>query len=106
MLLHAWLASRTVTFVLGIASASVVMEVAGGPLRRAARAVAREVIRGGLIASREIRRVSDSVTQEVEDMTAEVRAELDHEREAEVETAARAAGPSPRDGRPRRTRKS
>lgn len=97
--MHGWLASRAVTFLAGVASASIVMEVAGTPLRRAARAVTREIIRGGLLASREIKRVSDSVTQEVEDIAAEVRAEMEDRREGEPEPSAAARG------RARRARK-
>jgi hypothetical protein len=106
MLLHGWLTGRTVAFVLGVASASAVMEVVGAPLKRAARSAAREIIRGSLLASREIKRISDGLTQEVEDITAEVRADLEHAREAEGEAPARAAAPARADGRPRRARKA
>ena len=106
-MLHGLVVGRTVlTFMLGVASARVVMEVAGDPLRRAGRALAREAIRSGLVAARGIKRVSDSVVQDVEDLTAEVRAELDRDRETEAEGAARATGPGRGDDRPRRSRRS
>jgi hypothetical protein len=105
-MLQGWIACRAVSFALGVASASVLREVAGAPLQRAARAVGRELIRGGLIASREIKRMSEGLTQEIEDMTAEVRAELDRDREAASESAAQGNGPAKRNGRPPRARKA
>jgi hypothetical protein len=65
-----------VAYALGAGTVAV-LGGARKPLGERARPLARGVIKGGLIASREIRRVAEETTATVGDLVAEARAEVE-----------------------------
>ncbi len=80
-----WLA----IYALGLGSAAVA-KTAGPAIGRAARPVVRNAIKGGLVLSHEVQRLTEEASAQLGDLTAEAREEL----------AARGAGESTRPAGP------
>src|ERR671930_803320 len=70
------LASRGTIFVMGAASAAVLKAVAPA-IGNVARPLLREAIKGGILLGRQVQTVVQEAWQEVEDITAEAKAEMD-----------------------------
>ena len=70
------LASRGTIFVMGAASAAVLKAVAPA-IGNAARPLLREAIKGGILLGRQVQTVVQEAWQEVEDITAEAKADID-----------------------------
>ena len=70
------LASPGTMFVMGAASAAVLKAVAPA-LGNVARPLLREAIKGGILLGRQVQTVVQEAWQEVEDITAEAKAEMD-----------------------------
>ena len=70
------LASPGTMFVVGAASAAVLKAVAPA-LGNVARPLLREVVKGGILVGRQVQTVVHEAWQEVEDITAEAKAEMD-----------------------------
>ena len=68
------LVSRSGMFFIGVATAGLVKNAAPA-IGRALRPAIRETIRLGMVASREIGEMAESAREELEDITAEARAE-------------------------------
>ena len=68
------LSSPSAMFLVGVASANVIKKAAPA-IGRALRPAVRETIRLGMVASREVFEMAESVREELEDITAEARAE-------------------------------
>jgi hypothetical protein len=96
------LTSRITMFLLGATATSVVFEAVRPTIGRAARSTAKEVVRAGMLAGRELRRVRDGIGQDLEDIVAEVRADL----EGEAASPARADTARSDGARTRRSRKA
>jgi hypothetical protein len=70
------LTSRGTIFVMGAASAAVLKAVAPA-IGNAARPLLREAIKGGILLGRQVQTVVQEAWQEVEDITAEAKANID-----------------------------
>lgn len=73
------LGSKLGLFGLGVGAAVLLRS---DTAKRGARTLARELIKGGLQARAAAERLYDEVREELEDLSAEARAELDDEQEA------------------------
>jgi hypothetical protein len=71
-----WLTSRAAVFALGVVAASA-LRAYGPALGRLLRPVVKETIKGGLVAGRELQTLADEVREELEDVAAEARAEVE-----------------------------
>ena len=70
------LTSRGTIFFLGAASVAV-LKAAAPVLGNIARPLLRETVKGGLLLQRQVQTVAQEAWQEVEDITAEAKADLD-----------------------------
>jgi hypothetical protein len=70
------LASPGTMFVMGAASVAVLKAVAPA-LGNVARPLLREAIKGGILLGRQVQTVVQEAWQEVEDITAEAKADMD-----------------------------
>jgi hypothetical protein len=68
-------------YALGLGTAAA-LQVTRRPLAKVARPAARSAIKGGLIVSRELQRLTEEARATLGDLTAEAKAELDQEDEA------------------------
>jgi hypothetical protein len=73
-----FISSKTAIFALGAASA-VVWNTAVPIIGNVLRPLLKEVIKGGIILGRGIQTVAEEAWQDVEDLTAEAKAELDRD---------------------------
>jgi hypothetical protein len=70
-----FVASKLAVLLAGLVTGALAAPLLG----HAARPVVRRVIKGGIVAQREIRRRVDDIREELEDIAAEVRHELGEE---------------------------
>jgi Protein of unknown function (DUF5132) len=70
------LASPGTMFVVGAASAAVLKAVAPA-IGNVARPLLREAVKGGILLGRQVQTVVQEAWQEVEDITAEAKADID-----------------------------
>lgn len=70
-----FIAGRLAAFLAGIVGGALTAPLLG----RAARPVVRQVIKGGIVAQRELLRVVEHVREDLQDLTAEARSELGEE---------------------------
>lgn len=73
-MLPQFLGSRAVFFALGAVAAGV-SQLPG--VRKKARALAREAIKGGIILKDKLEKLADGVREEFEDLRAEAQSEVD-----------------------------
>jgi hypothetical protein len=78
-MIHFKILQSTVMFGLGAASAAS-WTTLGPLLGRVVRPVLKEVIKTGIILQKEIQTVTQKAWQDVEDLTAEAKAEIDAEK--------------------------
>jgi len=76
------LASPKTMFFVGVASASV-LKAAAPVIGSVARPLLREAVKGGLLIGRQVQTVVQEAWQEVEDITAEAKAEMDQPQNGE-----------------------
>jgi hypothetical protein len=80
MPVHHFLGRWVVAYALGAGTVAV-LRGAGRPLGERARPLARSVIKGGLIAGREVRRFAEETSATMGDIVAEAREEIEPKQE-------------------------